>query len=677
MQTMSSRASWWMSIASFAWVWGLLSVAWPTRYLLCLGLALVFGLTTWVSTRWPWPGVFATAAGLVVLGLLGIGTDQPAPLGPLFVVLVTVGYLAVPRWSVLAVPVLLVATALPARWDPASVLFGGGLLVLPWWFGLRIRLRDDRRRRAAADARRLAKVDPRALARQAAATERESVAASAFEVIGRAVEHMTGSAVAARGSLAADEIEAIRRKGEEATQQLRALLVLLRQEPPSPEPEDVGPEQEPETPRRPRWLQLLVDGWPALLILLDVTTMAALTAVLTAQPLPDPPTASFLLLTVLPLMVAVVLRDRLPVTACLLAALTLVVGSVSGIADVGRDGVWLMIAAVAISWAAGRTGTSRSLVAWLVFANTLGYVVFVDTPHYLPIYLGMCVLPFGAGAVWSGHHAEETAHMSRAHLRQAEIDAAEREAVSRERITLARELHDAASHAVGTMMMQANAALVLRERDPDGARSALDAVADIGAEAAQELRSLGARVDPGTTGDGVPGAGSGGAPAGEVGGAPAARPPGSGAAPGLAQALAPLVTAARRTGGQVLTSLDLADEPSPEDSVLILRIVREGLANAARHAPGSDVRIAVDITAGRVRVVVANGPSAPDPGHDGAVLTPMGLGLGLRGLRELVGERQGELVTGPAPDGYELTARFPRHTPHRPPQTAPSPAVPR
>lgn len=628
-----------MTAATFAWVWGLLSVAWPARYAVCLGLAVVLGAGTWLATRTPWAGVLATGMGLAVLGLMGIGTEQPVPLGPLFVVLVLAGYLAPPPWSMLAVPVLLAATAIPAQWDLASVVFGGLLLLLPWWFGLRVRVRDGRRKEAAENARRLAGLDPAALAQQAAATEREEVAASAFEVIGHAVAHMNGQAASARALLDPVAIDAVHRKGEEATQRLRALLVLLREdEQPTPVPGPLVAESNLERGSEPRWRRIFAMAWPSALILLDVTTMPFVLSALRGTPLelPDP---GFVALVALPLMVAVAVRDHWPVAAPLGAALVLATGAIVGVVDAGRDGLWLMIAAIALSWAAGQAGSRRVVAAWFVFTMVLGMVVYLDASHYLPIYLALEVLPFGAAAVWSGHHAAETASLDRASLREAEIEAAERAAVSQERLHLARDLHDAASHAVGTMMMQANAARVLRERDPEGARAALDAVVDIGREAAAELQAIRG---------------------------PQGRLPEVDSTEDIAQAIAPLVTAARRTAARVSTELDLQVHPGPQDVVLLLRIVREGLANAVRHAPHSDVRVQVCVRSDTVRVTVVNGPSHGVPGQDGGVSAPMGLGLGLRGLRELVSARCGDLAAGPADDGFRLSASFPAQPAERP-----------
>lgn len=655
MQTLSKRALWWMTAASLAWVWGLLSVAWPTRYALCLGLAVYLGAATWVTGRRPWAGVGLTALGMVALGLLGIGVDTPVPVGPLFVGLVIVGYLVSPPWSVLAVPLLLVSTALPARWDTASVVFGACLITLPWWFGVRVRVRDERRRRAVEDARRLAGVDPTALGVLAAAAEREEVAASAFEVIGHAVEQMNEHAAQARETLDPGAIEAIHRKGDEATQRLRALLELLRHEPPpglDPRSEGSGDDEVPDgilARRRGTGVGgLLAAGWPGLLILADVFGMQMALGWLREEHEVTLPGWQFVCLVALPLVVLVGLRRWRTEVALWGAAVVIAVGAATGIARHDGEGLWLMIVAIVLSWAAGEDGTRRVLLAWFVFTMALGAAVFYDAPQYLPIYLALEVLPYGAAAVWAGHHEVETASRDLAQSRQGEIEAAERAAVSRERLGLARDLHDAASHAVGTMMMQANAARVLRLRDPAGAQAALDAVVAIGREAAAELQEIRSRT--GVTESGGP----------EGLGGDAAR--------GIADAVAPLVTAARRSGAEVTTSLDLTAAPGPEDVVLLLRVVREGLANAVRHAPGSEVRVHVSAGIDQVRVQVVNGPARPAPGQDGGVMAPMGLGLGLRGLRELLSERHGQLSADRSGGGFRLCATFP-------PQSADRPAV--
>lgn len=640
MQAMSTRASWWMTAASFVWVWGVSSVTWPQRHWLCLGVALWFGLAAWVVTRAPWPGVVLTAVGLVGLGLLGIRPEAPVPLGPLFIATALLGYQRPPVRSVWSVPILVGVTATFGHWDLQSVVFGTVLLFIPWWFGVQVRVRDDHRRRAAEDARRLATVDPVVQAQLAAATERDGVTASAFRAIDQAVEEMTGSARRARATLEADAIDAIHRSGETATQRLRALLVVLRE---APSAEQVGAVGDAEAgapaqdqARRSR-RQLTVDVGLAALVLLDVLAMPLVMSLLSENDVPAWPSAPFLVMVILPLMVAVGVRGRFPVAALLGAAGVLLVGTVTEVADLGREGLWLTIVGVALSWSAGRVGTRPVLLAWLAFSVTTWTLVWLDMGYYLWIYLAMHLLTFAAAAIWSGHHAAETAHLLQVLDRQSEIADAERAAVSRERLQLARDLHDAASHAVGTMMMQANAARVLLARDLDGARAALDAVVEIGGQATHELRVISATAE----------------------GSPADSPTAAEKGVGLSELLAPHVAAARRAGVQVSTSLDLRNVPSPRDAHLLVRVLREGLANAVRHAPGSQVVVRVSNSADQVQMVITNGPARPVPGHDVAVTTRVGSGLGLRGLQELLGEARGELTAGAAGAGYELRASFP------------------
>ena len=73
-------------------------------------------------------------------------------------------------------------------------------------------------------------------------------------------------------------------------------------------------------------------------------------------------------------------------------------------------------------------------------------------------------------------------------------------AIRAERLRLARELHDVASHAVGAMVLQAGAALAVRERDPDAALSLRSPSPQTGSEALGELSVLFGLLDAGAVG---------------------------------------------------------------------------------------------------------------------------------------------------------------------------------
>jgi signal transduction histidine kinase len=163
--------------------------------------------------------------------------------------------------------------------------------------------------------------------------------------------------------------------------------------------------------------------------------------------------------------------------------------------------------------------------------------------------------------------------------------------------------------------------------------------------------------------------------------------------PGLAD-LAELIGTARRAGVAVeLTTVEGAEVPEGV-GLAAYRIVQEALANAARHAPGGRVRVAVrggpealeveienDPAAsgsGPVAAPPAVAPSAPSPSApslsapslsapslsapSSLVAPPSGSrpGHGLVGMRERTNLLGGTLEAGPRPDGgYRVAARLP------------------
>ena len=203
--------------------------------------------------------------------------------------------------------------------------------------------------------------------------------------------------------------------------------------------------------------------------------------------------------------------------------------------------------------------------------------------------------------------------------------AAER-AAQTERLRIARDLHDLASHGLGLITVRAAAARTLDGPAGDAERSR--ALADIertGRAATTELRRmLGVLRTPGS--EAVP-----------------LRP---------AETLADLheIVEAARVGGVIaaLTVEDLGDV-SAGAQLTVCAVVREALANTARHAGPVAARVAVRREGGAVVVTVED--DGPAPGwqpHPGA-------GQGLTGLRERVAtlggvlrrERRGQASASP------------------------------
>src|SRR5262245_23535610 len=93
---------------------------------------------------------------------------------------------------------------------------------------------------------------------------------------------------------------------------------------------------------------------------------------------------------------------------------------------------------------------------------------------------------FGFGVVtWGASwYVGDRVRLRRERLEAARERAAGRErvAVAEERTRIARDLHDSAGHAINVILVQAGAARLLRDKDPDGARQALETIEEVARE---------------------------------------------------------------------------------------------------------------------------------------------------------------------------------------------------
>ncbi|MFF5959351.1 sensor histidine kinase [Streptomyces luteogriseus] len=212
--------------------------------------------------------------------------------------------------------------------------------------------------------------------------------------------------------------------------------------------------------------------------------------------------------------------------------------------------------------------------------------------------------------------------------REQHARAAQARALERNRI--AREMHDVLAHRISLVAMQAGVLDHRTDLTAEDHRVLVRGIADGSHQALEELRDvLGVlRADPGLPElpqpslDGIP----------------------------------ELVAGARASELSVTLTTTVTGEPSDAVGRTCYRVVQEGLTNAAKHAPGSDVHIALDGTAGgelhvSVRTSAALGATAPQPPSSG---------FGLLGLAERVGLAGGRLDHHVTPDhGYVLAARLP------------------
>lgn len=243
---------------------------------------------------------------------------------------------------------------------------------------------------------------------------------------------------------------------------------------------------------------------------------------------------------------------------------------------------------------------------------------------------------------------ERAARLERERATQARI------AVAAERARIARELHDVVAHSVSAMIVQADGAGYVLDKQPEQTRAALESISATGRQALTEMRlAVGVLRDEetGTTRqDYVP-------------------------QPGVEQ-LADLIDRVREAGLPVRFEVEGTPRPLPTGVELTAyRIVQEALTNTRKHggphagatirlayAPDALTVLAEDSGDGSPRTPRerhgANGADGGD-GGDGADGGGGG-GHGLIGIRERVGMVGGVLVAGPRPGGgFRISATLP------------------
>ncbi|WP_089003427.1 sensor histidine kinase [Micromonospora echinofusca] len=308
--------------------------------------------------------------------------------------------------------------------------------------------------------------------------------------------------------------------------------------------------------------------------------------------------------------------------------------SVVKYADRLRDGILAGVgAAVGVVLAGLQT---QGVIAWWATA----------------IYYGLVT-----GAVWLVALNVRTRRLyvltleERAATLEREREAEARAAVAGERTRIARELHDVVAHSMAVMIVQADGARFMLDRDPETARQAVKVVADTGRQALEEMRRLVGVLREPSAPDAQAGPGAADAPDG----------PGAAADPAhrrLALTELPALLDRFRAAG-LRARHTVTGEPAPMPPGLeltVYRVVQEGLTNALKHAGvGAGVEVTVACAGDAVVVrVVDDGQGRPPVSP-----APSG-GHGLVGMRERVGVYDGSLTAGPRlAGGWQVEARLP------------------
>jgi signal transduction histidine kinase len=215
----------------------------------------------------------------------------------------------------------------------------------------------------------------------------------------------------------------------------------------------------------------------------------------------------------------------------------------------------------------------------------------------------------------------------RARNAEREAERERRLAAAEERMRIARDLHDSAGHAISVILVQAGAARLLQERDPVGARAALETVEEVARDTLGEIDQLVTALREDAT-------------------------PGEVEPPPVLAALEALAERYRGSGLAVTVSVDGARRPlSPAVDQAAYRILQEALTNAAWHGEGS-AEVEIDFAARSLEIAVTN-PAAP------GASTRDGGGHGIVGMRERAQLLGGTLEAGADDGSFRLHARLP------------------
>jgi two-component system sensor histidine kinase DesK len=312
--------------------------------------------------------------------------------------------------------------------------------------------------------------------------------------------------------------------------------------------------------------------------------------------------------------------------------------------DTRRDSAttrWALAALTAVTFAlaAGYGGN------WLLFFPLLGLAVGAALRG--PRRLGWAVVPLcaaaGAVAIWrDGWGAIGVVYgtfistMVTAavlalsdtvgELRATRAELA-RSAVEQERLRFSRDLHDLLGHTLSVIVVKAEAARRLGERDMGEALTQVRDIEAVGRHALTEIREA------------VTGYREGSLTA-ELGRARDTL---------TTAGVEPVV----RLSGPLL---------EPEAEALLTWVVRESVTNVVRHAGASHCEIALTGTAEHVRLTVTDDGRGPGsgPGSGSGHVSGHLSGSGLRGLTERLAAAGGTLTSGPGPGGgFRLSAELP------------------
>lgn len=320
----------------------------------------------------------------------------------------------------------------------------------------------------------------------------------------------------------------------------------------------------------------------------------------------------------------------------------------------------------------GAWESNRSLATWSLILITIAMctwqivwlIISSSDPNWLPGFSRVGLfsafatfaalqiimnLFYFAGAFFFGisaWRAARTKAVLEAQGRELELErrTSASQAVALDRLSIARELHDVVAHHVSVMGLQAAAARMSLDHNPEAAKEALSVVEGSAHTAVTELRALVHTLR-----------------------IPESDEPGS----TVGVARIPALVAEAQNSGTVTTFI-VAGEPRALPllvDVALYRVTQEALTNVRKHAGrGASAEVRLRFAEDRVELEVSdNGvrQSLRSTGIRNFTGEP-GAGLGLRGMRERLGAVGGSLETqrretsrGPETSGFLVRATVP------------------
>lgn len=338
---------------------------------------------------------------------------------------------------------------------------------------------------------------------------------------------------------------------------------------------------------------------------------------------------------------------RAPATPSLAIPAALVAAFAGALAFLVQSRLLLGYAAVATVGmvltvsAGGGAIAGSSNVGWFTLCILAGWCMLSGGIRVGLIYWAACLLLFGVQWLvvesdpgWGNWAAGVTFTFLAAilvrhqlvlveRLREAQAGLAERSRAE-ERNRIARELHDVIAHSLTVSLLHVSSARLAVEHDPADAARSLAEAERLGRQSLAEVRATMGMTQSDAAG-GI-------------------APP----VPGVGD-LDRLVDQVSDAGVDVrlVVDGDLGTLPATTAST-VYRIVQEALTNAAKHAVGAPVVVAVTADGERVDVSV-----------DSAGLPGQGAGMGVAGMRERAEAVGGTCSAGPGGSGWLVRASLP------------------